>query len=115
MTSTAEPLNDHASSAKNEVLRAEQRPVGAGRLRLDALTIAGLTGTPHNGGDTARFFGTAAEGASASPRSPAAGSDDTLCSIQDSSVAEEVCAGVVCVRMFCLSSSRRRSTHLHGV
>ncbi|CAN0134151.1 unnamed protein product [Ectocarpus sp. 6 AP-2014] len=49
-------------------------------MRLDALTIAGLTGTPHGGGG-----GGFAGREMAAPGSPAAGSDATLSSIQDSS------------------------------
>ncbi|CAN0380024.1 unnamed protein product, partial [Ectocarpus sp. 13 AM-2016] len=49
-------------------------------MRLDALTIAGLTGTPHGGGG-----GGFAWREMAAPSSPAAGSDATLSSIQDSS------------------------------
>ncbi|CAN0376369.1 unnamed protein product, partial [Ectocarpus sp. 12 AP-2014] len=49
-------------------------------MRLDALTIAGLTGTPHRGGG-----GGFARREMAAPGSPAAGSDATLSSIQDSS------------------------------
>lgn len=116
MSSTArtEPLNvnDHdmtsatsaslnTGKAKNEVQHAKQGPTESGRLRLDALTIAGLTGTPHHGGAAAaaaaRFFGKAA-GTSASPRSPT-GSDDTLGSIQDSSVGDEVCLSCALVRI----------------
>ncbi|CAB1115353.1 unnamed protein product [Ectocarpus sp. CCAP 1310/34] len=48
--------------------------------RLDALTIAGLTGTPHGGGG-----GGFAGREMATPGSPAASSDATLSSIQDSS------------------------------
>lgn len=110
-TAEATTLNDHASSAtltppntgitaKNEVLYAKQGPAGAGSLRLDALTIAGLTGThtPHAGRAVASFFGTAAgaAAAAASPQSPA-GSDDTLGSIQDSSIGDEVCMCVLAV------------------
>lgn len=97
-TATLEPSNDHESSvappyagsmAKNDFQDARQVQIGAGKLRLDALTIAGLTGTPHDGGTAARFFGFTG-GAPASAQSPA-GSDDTLGSIQDSSVGDKVC------------------------
>eukprot|EP00903_Cladosiphon_okamuranus_P008903 g8522.t1 len=85
----AASASPNAGMAKNKVQHAKQGPTEASRLRLDALTIAGLTGTPYHGGaSAARFFVHKAPGTSATPRSPT-GSEDTIDSIQDSSVGDE--------------------------
>lgn len=93
-------VEQNARMAKEEFQHPKQEPDEAGRLRLDALTIAGLTGTPHQGNSSyssSRFFGSgtgaraAGSGARASPGSPS-GSDATLGSIQDSACGDgEVC------------------------
>lgn len=77
-------VEENAGAAKDEFHHAKKEPLGAGRLRLDALTIAGLTGTP--AGNSSRFFGPGARDAA---ESPSAGSDATLDSIQDSACGDD--------------------------
>lgn len=79
-------VEENAGTARAELQYAEEGPTGAGRLRLDALTIAGLTGTPA-AANNGRFF---ARGAG--PADSPMGSDATLGSIQDSACGDdEVC------------------------
>lgn len=79
-------VEENAGAAKDESQHAKKEPVGAGRIRLDALTIAGLTGTPAGNSTKSSFFGPGHRGAA---ESPSAGSDATLGSIQDSACSDD--------------------------